>query len=68
MRGVRETCYFCSATWGSCSCSFPEGADAPGFDFEGTWITAPNVSECGRFFVDPVAYYGAAYAAFAGRM
>ena len=29
-----------------------------GFDFEGIFITYPYVSECTRFPVDPVKYYG----------
>lgn len=29
-----------------------------GFDFEGIFITHPYVSECTRFPVDPVKYYG----------
>ena len=32
-----------------------------GFLFTGFWITDPTVSECGRFQVDPVTYYGKAY-------
>ena len=29
-----------------------------GFEYEGIWITDPMVSECGRFEVDPITYYG----------
>ena len=29
-----------------------------GFEYEGIWITDPTVSECGRFEVDPITYYG----------
>ncbi len=35
-----------------------------GFEFGGTWITDPTVSECSRFQVDPVEYYGQAYIDF----
>lgn len=72
----RETCYFCRAAWGACSCDFPDAvneageavedlATLPGFDFPsaGVYVTAPNVSLCGRFYVDPTVYYGAAYEA-----
>ena len=31
------------------------------FLFDGTQITNPNLSECGRFEVDPREYYGKAY-------
>lgn len=62
-----ERCYFCLNVWGECMCDFPKydgsgDCQEPGFDFdESTWITAPNVSECGRFFVDPVECYGRWY-------
>ena len=29
-----------------------------GFLYEGIWITAPTLSECGRFEVAPITYYG----------
>lgn len=29
-----------------------------GFEWDGIWITDPTVSECGRFEVDPITYYG----------
>ena len=29
-----------------------------GFTSSGTFITNPNLSECGRFEVDPIEYYG----------
>lgn len=69
-RGVRATCYFCDAAYGSCTCRFHDQTDEvndlatlPGFDWQGAtfWITQPNVSVCGRFFVDPTVYYGEAY-------
>lgn len=31
---------------------------ALGFTFDGSFITAPFVSECGRFSVNPQKYYG----------
>lgn len=31
---------------------------ALGFAFDGTFITRPFLSECGRFAVDPRKYYG----------
>lgn len=63
----RETCFFCCHFWGECTCEWPacDDENADGFDFEGTWITKPNVSVCTRFFVNPVVYYGAPYIEFA---
>lgn len=29
-----------------------------GFEWNGIWITDPTMSECGRFEVDPITYYG----------
>lgn len=68
----RETCYFCKNPWGGCRCDFPQddgsGVCHPdGFDWEGMWITQPNVSACTRFFVDPVIYYGQPYIDFRDR-
>lgn len=60
---MRKTCYFCNAKWGRCTCKFDEHPDA-GFLFHGTAITDPCVSECGRFYVDPIEHYGAAYVAW----
>lgn len=64
-------CWFCGNRWGSCTCAFPKDVDdrgepvdtseLPGFGVDGMWITSPNVSECTRFFVDPIAAYGAAF-------
>lgn len=54
----RDTCFFCEACYGSCRCSFDE---TDGFEHDGMWITMPNVSECGRFFVDPYVCYGDAF-------
>jgi len=61
--GHVESCYFCHAAWGSCTCRFPDPADedAPGFKFDEFWINDPSTSVCGRFCVDPNAYYGKAY-------
>ena len=36
----------------------PYGAGNYGFEWGGIWITDPTVSECGRFKVDPITYYG----------
>ena len=33
----------------------------PGFLYQGIWITNPTLSECCRFTVDPVKYYGQVY-------
>jgi hypothetical protein len=60
----RDTCVFCGARWGKCSCKFdPHG----GFLWRGSMITEPCVSECGRFFVDPEAYYGATFVVWRDR-
>lgn len=61
--GHRETCYFCHNSWGKCTCASPgpENREAPGFLWNEMWINEPNVSECTRYFVDPVVYYGEAY-------
>ena len=32
-----------------------------GFEWEGIWITDPTMSECGRFEVNPIEYYGEQY-------
>jgi len=59
MTPYRETCYFCTNAWGACTCTFPDPSEtSPGFDFRDTWVTSPNVSVCGRFYVEPLAYYG----------
>lgn len=68
---VTDRCYFCGGAWGACTCAFPsvlddEGRlvdvpDEEGFDWCGMFVTEPNVSDCGRWFVNPVTYYGAAY-------
>ena len=51
-----ERCFFCSAEWGRCRCRF-----GISFKHEGVDITEPNVSPCGRFFVDPQEFYGEAF-------
>lgn len=60
-----ERCFFCRAYWGSCSCGFPSSVArsatpscVDGFDYGRFFVTAPNVDESGRFYVDPRAYYG----------
>lgn len=67
-------CFFCGNEWGKCLCRWdnpdecgrmPE--NAKGFDTGDFFITQPNVSECTRYFVDPVRYYGAAYVEAAAR-
>jgi len=68
-KGIRETCFFCNNLCGACICTFYDPADsssadvviADGFFADGFFITAPNVTECGRFFVDPIVYYGQPY-------
>lgn len=76
--GIIDRCYFCHGEWGKCACNFPsvtsddgtvvdDAATVPGFEWGGCYITAPNVSVCGRFYVEPNIYYGAAYAAVRGR-
>lgn len=52
-------CYFCHNTWGHCSCSPLEKGH--GFTCDGIEILEPMVDETGRFFVDPVKYYGDPY-------
>jgi hypothetical protein len=67
--GSRATCYFCSAAWGACTCTFPVGAEhEPGFECRGVWVTDPSVSECGRSYVDPIDYYGPALRAALPRL
>lgn len=58
---VLATCYFCHKGWGKCGCRWD---DTPKFTSRGIVITEPNVSECGRFFVDPEACYGRSYVAW----
>lgn len=29
-----------------------------GFEYNGVWISNPYMSECGRFEVNPITYYG----------
>jgi hypothetical protein len=52
--GALPACWFCGHVWGECSCRFV----GPGFDIGDMIITEPHVSECGRFFVNPIAAYG----------
>jgi hypothetical protein len=65
-KGFRETCFFCNNLYGACICTFddaddPNSVDEIGFLADGYFITSPNVTECGRFFVDPIVYYGQPY-------
>lgn len=64
--GYRDTCFFCFAEWSKCTCpdTLTDDPKAPGFDFDGMWITDPKLDATGRFFVDPFVYYGAAYRRF----
>lgn len=57
-----KTCFFCDEDWGDCSCRF-----VGSFDFDGCEIIEPNVDETGRFFVNPITYYGAVYTSGACR-
>ena len=34
------------------------GCEILGFDYDGMFITDPTTSECGRFEVKPMEYYG----------
>jgi hypothetical protein len=63
---IRETCYFCTQDWDHCTCKWP--GDSIGFNTEDFFITDPNVSECGRFFVDPVKYYGTPYVSWVANL
>ena len=64
-------CWFCDQRWGACTCTFPDGEAAaydestPGFDTGDMWITAPNVSECTRWFVNPIEVYGEPFVTWA---
>lgn len=57
--GLRETCHACHSKWGECTC--PLIPEDQGFEWKNSWVTDPGVSSCGRFFVEPTVYYGAAY-------
>jgi hypothetical protein len=61
----RDTCYFCRQGWGGCKCNWPVCGDdyveVDGFDFQGVWITQPNVGVSGFPYVDPYQYYGEAF-------
>ena len=58
--GFRSTCFSKGHNWGECTCK-TEVHEDEGFEFQGTNIIDPSVSECGRFFVEPSVYYGEAY-------
>lgn len=55
--GIRTQCHFCRQLWGKCTCKW----NGSSFEHGGDIITEPNLSECGRFFVNPEVYYGDAY-------
>ena len=55
---MRRACFQCGNRWGECTCTI---RPRYGFEFEGYTITDPTVSVCGRYYVDPRTYYGAAY-------
>lgn len=67
--GYLKHCYFCAGTWGRCTCEFPDFDDErrPVLYWKEYAIAAPNVSECTRFFVDPVTYYGDAFFQYMAR-
>lgn len=54
----RGSCWFCHKQWEKCTCKWDE---KDGFTYHDFFIYMPNVTECGRFFVDPVTYYGDAF-------
>jgi hypothetical protein len=58
---VIDACWFCENPWGGCTCSFSDGAEGRGFSTIDMWITSPNVSECARFYVNPIRAYGAPF-------
>jgi len=58
---LMDTCCFCHNAWGYCQCSPTITFGIEGFEHCGITITEPNVSECGRFLVDPTIYYGNDY-------
>lgn len=70
-----ERCYFCDHTHGSCTCAFPSVddigdldvavRDGVAFDTGSEIVSQPNVSFCGRFYVNPVAYWGHPYEVWA---
>lgn len=60
--GGRDTCAFCRRAWGECAC-FQDGANIA-FEHNGDLIERPNVSSCGRFFVEPVIVYDQAWLDF----
>lgn len=56
---TRETCYFCSNIWGSCTCKFTTLHELETDEFT---ICELNVDESGRFYVDPFVHYGQPFA------
>lgn len=61
---ILNRCYFCDGRWGKCTCPALAGEESL-FEAVGCAVAEPNVSVCGRDFVDPVAYYGEAYVEWA---
>lgn len=53
---IMNTCFYCKAQWGKCKCT--EGDEVLFVSWSGTNITNPGVSECGRFYVNPLHHYG----------
>ena len=51
-----DQCAFCHNTWGHCNCESLD--EAEGLEWDDTIILSPNIDATGRFFVDPVKYYG----------
>lgn len=53
-----ESCFVCDGGWGTCCC---QDSITELFVWQGVSIVDCTVSSCGRFYVNPVAYYGDAY-------
>lgn len=58
---VLSQCFYCSGEWGACTCKW----QGPGFEYDYTIITEPNVGVSGFPYVNPYLYYGAAFLAWA---
>ena len=70
--GHRGQCYFCEREACSCDDAYPGefvGADPPAdldtFLFEGVAVYDPKWDVSGRFYVDPVVYYGKVFVEWA---
>lgn len=57
-----NVCFQCRNSFNRCTCE--ELAPEDGFMYNGTLITNPFTSECGRFLVNPFLYYGKHYINF----